>query len=255
MSVFVMSHLYALVPPDLGLTATLALLAFSFAGSFITIAFGIGGGVMLLAIMASLMPPIALIAVHGVVQLGSNTGRAATMLRHIQWSALGWFGVGSLLGVAVGSALVVNLSGALVQIGVGLFVLYSVWARPPAWMKRWPVVTGALTTFLTMFFGATGPFVATYTRALGLGRHGYVGTHAALLVMQHALKTLAFGFLGFAFAPWAGFCAAMILAGFAGTLAGRLVLERLTDRRFQQILNLFLALIALRLIWSGFNAL
>jgi len=247
--------LYSFLAPDaLGISLTLALLAASFAGSFITIAFGIGGGVMLLAIMASLLPPAALIPVHGVVQLGSNTGRAAAMFRHIYWPALSWFGVGALVGVAMGSALVVNIPAAFIQVGVGVFVIWSVAAKPPDWMRRWPVVTGALTSFLTMFFGATGPFVATYTRAMKLERHGYVGTHAALMVMQHSLKSLAFGFLGFAFSDWIGFCAAMILAGLAGTYAGRLVLDRLTDSRFQKILNVLLVLIALRLIWSGLRA-
>lgn len=250
-----MDLLATFVPADLGPLLTLTLLAASFAGSFITIAFGIGGGVTLLAIMASLMPPAALIPVHGIVQLGSNAGRAGVMFRHIHWPALGWFGVGSLIGVAMGSALVVNLPPAWVQISIGAFVIWSVWSKPPAWMKRWPALTGALTTFLTMFFGATGPFVATYTRALGLSRHSYTGTHAALMVLQHSLKALAFGLLGFMFSDWAGFCVAMILAGLAGTYAGRSVLDRLSDKRFQQLLNIFLVLISVRLIWAGFRAL
>jgi len=250
-----MDALAFLAPAELGAGVTVALMAVSFAGSFITIAFGIGGGVLVLATMASLMPPAALIPVHGVVQLGSNAGRAAATFRHIHWPALGWFGVGSLLGAVVGAPLVVNIPGAFVQIGVGLFVIWSVALRPPVWMRRWPVITGAASTFLTMFFGATGPFVSTYTRSLSLGRHGYAGTQASLMVMQHLLKTLAFGLLGFAFADWAGFAVLMILAGLAGTFAGRLVLDQLNDARFQQILNLLLVLIALRLVWAGVSAL
>ena len=246
-----MDFITFIAPPELGVAITTSLLAASFVGSFITIAFGIGGGVLLLAIMASLMPPAALIPVHGIVQLGSNFGRAGTMFRHIHWPALGWFGVGALLGVAAGSAMVVNIPASLVLVSVGIFIIWSVVSKPPAWMRRWPVLTGALTTFLTMFFGATGPFVATYTRALGLGRHGYAGTHAALMVMQHSLKSLAFGFLGFAFSDWIGFCLAMIAAGLVGTLVGRMVLDRLTDARFQKILNVLLVLLALRLIWAG----
>lgn len=242
-----------IAPGALGPWVTLTLLVASFAGSFITIAFGIGGGITLLAIMATFMPPTALIPVHGIVQLGSNTGRAAVMFRDIHWAALGWFTIGSLVGVALGSALVINIPGAAVQGGIGVFVIWSVVSTPPAWIKRWPALTGALTTFLTMFFGATGPFVATFTRSLGLSRHGYTGTQAALMVLQHSLKALAFGFLGFAFSDWMGFSAAMILAGLAGTFTGRLVLDRLSDRGFQHVLNLFLVLIGLRLIWSALH--
>ena len=255
-----MEALAWIVPPEIGPAVTALLLGASFLGSFLTIAFGIGGGAFLLAVMASLVPPAVLIPVHGVVQLGSNAGRLLMTLRAVFWPALGWFTVGALLGVALGAALVVNIPPALVQIGVGLFIIWSVLARPPAWLRRWPVVTRALVTgaassFLTMFFGATGPFVAAYTRALELGRHGHVATQAALMTVQHLLKTLAFGFLGFAFGAWAGFAVAMILAGLLGTWAGGLVLNRLSDARFRRALEILLVLIALRLIWAGAMAL
>ena len=65
----------ALLPPEIGVALFLGLIGASFIASFITAAFGIGGGVLLLAVLAALMPPAALIPVHGVVQLGSNALR------------------------------------------------------------------------------------------------------------------------------------------------------------------------------------
>ena len=231
------------------------LLAASFVSSFITVAFGIGGGAVLLAVLATLMPPAALIPVHGVVQLGSNATRGAMPLRYVSWRALPGFAVGSVIGVATGGVLVVDLPPAFIQVGVGLFIVWSVLARPPAWLRRWPPLTGAVSSFLTMFFGATGTFVATYVKSLGLERHGHVATHAALMTMQHLLKVLTFGLLGFAFGPWLIVIAGMIVAGAAGTLAGRLLLTRLSDRIFRRALDIVLLLIALRLIWAGVSAL
>ncbi|MBD3765767.1 MAG: sulfite exporter TauE/SafE family protein, partial [Rhodobacterales bacterium] len=60
-----MDLIAALMPPDMTTGVAAALLVTSVAASFITIAFGIGGGVLLLAVMASLVPPVALIPVHG----------------------------------------------------------------------------------------------------------------------------------------------------------------------------------------------
>jgi uncharacterized protein len=57
----------AVVPPGVTPLVALFLLVASFGASFITVAFGIGGGAALLALMASLVPPAALIPVHGVV--------------------------------------------------------------------------------------------------------------------------------------------------------------------------------------------
>ena len=62
------------MPEGMSAVTFAALLGTSFAGSLITVAFGIGGGAMLLAVMATLVPPAALIPTHGVIQIGSNLG-------------------------------------------------------------------------------------------------------------------------------------------------------------------------------------
>ncbi|MCG6901933.1 MAG: sulfite exporter TauE/SafE family protein [Rhodobacter sp.] len=225
------------------------LLAASFAGSFITVAFGIGGGALLLAVLASLLPPAALIPVHGVVQIGSNLSRAILLFRHVFWPALPLFALGSVLGSVLGGLIVVEINPRWVQAGVGAFILWSVLSRPPAWLKRWPAITGAISSFLTMFFGATGLFVAGYTKSQQLPRHAHVATHATLMSVQHGLKVIIFGFLGFAFGDWWLVIAGMMLAGVAGTLAGKGLLNRMSDVNFKRALDVVLILISLRLIW------
>lgn len=239
------------LPEGLSALAFWALLAVSFLSSLITVSLGIGGGGLLLAVMASLVPPVALIPVHGVVQLGSNAGRAGMLWRHISRGALPGFTIGAGIGSVFGGVLVVDLPPNLVQIGVGAFVIYSVFARAPRWLARWPWLTGGVSSFLTMFFGATGLFVANFTKSLTLPRHDHVATHAALMTVQHGLKVLVFGMLGFAFGPWAMVIGALILAGLAGTFTGRLLLNRMTDHGFKRALDFLLLLISARLIWAG----
>lgn len=235
----------------LGWTVAGLVVALSFATSFITAAFGIGGGGVLLAVLASLVPPAALIPVHGLVQLGSNVGRAAIMFRHRDQGVLLAFTAGSVIGVALGGSVVVQLPPPLLKAGVGLFILWSVLARPPAFMRRSAAIAGGFSSFLTMFFGGTGPFVAAYVKTMGFPRMTYVATHALLMTVQHLLKTITFGFLGFAFGQWLPLIAAMIGSGFLGTLAGRQVLIRTNEARFKTILNTILVVLALRLIWAG----
>ncbi|PWE27139.1 sulfite exporter TauE/SafE family protein [Pararhodobacter marinus] len=245
----------ALMPPDLPGGIVLLLMATSFASSFITISFGIGGGGLMLAVMASLLPPLALVPVHGVVQFGSNAGRTAMMVGHIHWPAVARFGAGIVLGIVIGASVAINLPAPVLLIGVGLFLIWTVIAKPPAWMRNWPLFTGTLTSVLSMFFGASGPFVNTYVKSLELGRHAHVATTASLLTGQHLLKAVAFGALGFAYLPWAGLIAALILCGLAGTWTGKRVLNRMSDARFKQALNAVLLLLAARLVWQGVAAL
>lgn len=240
-----------LLPPELGALTGLALLGISFLGSFITAAFGIGGGVVVLAVFASLLSPAALIPVHGVIQLGSNAGRTLIMREHISTAVFAPFAIGALIGVVLGGLIAVDLPPAAVQICVGCFILWTIVAKPPAFLRRAAWIAGSVSTFLTMFFGATGPFVAAYVKSHGFERMVHVGTHAACMTLQHGLKVVAFGILGFAFGPYIPLIAGMIAFGFAGTVVGRKVLMKIDEKRFKQVLNGILILLSLRLIWAG----
>jgi uncharacterized membrane protein YfcA len=239
------------LPEGLSQLGFWVLMAASFIGSFITAALGIGGGALVLVVMASVMPPAAIIPVHGVVQLGSNAGRAAMLMRHVHRPALPGFLLGSVIGSAMGGVVVVDLPPGLVQIGLGLFIIWSVLAKPPAWLTGQPWIAGGISSFLTMFFGATGVFVANFTKSFRLDRHAHVATHATLMTAQHLLKVLVFGLLGFAFGAWAGVIVAMIVVGLVGTYAGKLMLNRMSDRNFKIALDGLLILISLRLIYQG----
>jgi len=240
-----------LLPPELEPLAALLLIAASMATSFVTAAFGIGGGVMLVALMAVLLPPAALIPVHGVVQLGSNGGRALIMLRHVHRSTIPPFVAGGALGAALGGALFVQFPPAVVQLALAGFITWSALGRLPAIGRRHVFAAGAVSSFLTMFFGATGSFVAATVKGMKLPPLEHVATHSTLMTLQHLLKSVVFGFLGFAFAPWLAFVAAMIASGFLGTVLGRHVLVRMGHRYFQPILSAILLLLAARLAWSG----
>lgn len=248
MPVVMLDHL---LPAEIGPTVAAALMAISFLGSFITAAFGIGGGVIVLAVLASLLPPAALIPVHGVVQLGSNTGRAVILRRYISGEVFWVFLGGAVIGVAIGGVIAVDLPPAAIQVGVGAFVLWSVFFKPPKILAHTAWLAGGVSSVLTMFFGATGPFVAGYIKTQGFDRMTHVATHAACMTAQHGLKVVAFGLLGFAFGPYVLLIVGMIGFGFLGTVAGRRVLMRMNEKAFKTALSIMLIALALRLIWSG----
>lgn len=245
-----------LVPADVGVTASAALIALSAATSFLTAAAGIGGGIVLIAVMAVLMPAHALIPIHGIVQIGSNAGRAAIMARHVQWHILLPFCVGSLIGAGVGGLTAVQLPPSILHIGLACFILWSVWAPPVTAPGRFKVViTGVFSSFLTMFFGATGSFVSAMVKSMRFGRLEHVATHSTCMVAQHAIKVIAFGLLGFNYGPYAGLVVAMVLSGFLGTVIGKHVLVKMNDQTFHRVLAVLLSVLALRLLYEGVSLL
>ncbi len=240
------------LPPDISANVALILVAASAATSFVTAAAGIGGGVLLIAVMATLMPASALIPVHGVVQIGSNGSRALIMWRHVQSTILLPFIGGSLAGAVLGGLLAVQLPSSFLKVGLGLFILWSVWGKTVNATGRLAIVgTGMFSSFLTMFFGATGMFISAMVKTLNLGRLEHVATHSTCMVAQHVLKVVVFGLLGFAFGPYLWLILAMIASGFAGTMIGKRILVKMDDAIFHRVLAVVLTLLALKLLIEG----
>jgi uncharacterized membrane protein YfcA len=246
--------LVALLPPDIPAWIVVGLLITSMVTSFITAAFGIGGGVALLAVMATAIPASVVIPLHGVIQIGSNAGRTALMWRHIRWPVWLAFAAGAVIGIALGASLLVELPQGWLELALGAFILWSCWGPMPRLQQGSNLrlaLGGAVTSVLTLFVGATGPFVGALLRAMHMNRLHHVGTFSACMVTQHGLKILVFGLVGFAYAPYLPFLAAMIGFGFIGTWVGRQVLERMNDALFRRVLSVLLTLLALRLLQAG----
>lgn len=247
-----------LLPPDLSLLASIVLIVVSFLTSALTAAIGLGGGIALIAVMANIMPVAALIPVHGLVQFGSNAGRAMVQVRHVDWYILAWFAAGAVFGAAVGGSLVVNLPAPYLRLGIAFFVIWVVWGRTPKLGRAGKpamAIAGFLSTLLSMFFGAAGPIGASVLSTMGLTRHGFVANQAVTALVMHVFKVIAFGLLGFAFAPWMGLIIAMIISGFIGTLVGSRLLHSMRDETFKVGFKIIMTLLALNLIWQAGEAL
>ena len=241
----------------LALWSFLLLCGVSFLGSLISAAMGLGGGALVLAVMALFLPPAVLIPGHGMVQLGSNGGRAALMRSHILVEIVPAFLIGTILGAAIGVQLVIALPIAVLQGVLAAFILYSTWApkfRASNPGRRTFFGLGALVAFVTMFVGATGPLIAPFIAAASGQRQQVVATHAALMTLQHGLKIVAFGAVGFAFGPYLPLLAGLLGFGFAGTYLGRHLLNRLPERSFRIGLKAILTAIALRLLYGAVGA-
>ncbi|CAN1570534.1 COG0730 Predicted permeases [Rhabdaerophilaceae bacterium] len=239
------------LPPGLdGMTAAI-LIAISFLTSALTAAFGIGGGVAMLGALAGTVPPAVIIAVHAVVQLGSNLGRAIIQREHANWPLFWRFMAGATVGIALGAWIFTAVPERALLAALGVFILVMVWVpkpKIPGLQKTGIVLGGAISSVLTMFVGATGPFIQAILLQYRLDRKGIIANQALMMTAQHALKVVAFGFIGIALMPWLPMIAAMIISGFAGTVMGTRLLDKMPEHVFQLALKGLLTLIALDLL-------
>ena len=78
------------------------LLIASFLTSSISAVLGMGGGIILLGIMSIIIPEgYMVIALHGVIQLISNSTRTFVFRKHIKKNIINKFTIGALIGVLI----------------------------------------------------------------------------------------------------------------------------------------------------------
>lgn len=245
------------VPSEITSVFATILVIASFLTSALTAAMGLGGGVAMLAVLSVGLPVTSVLPVHGVVQMGSNSGRVIIQRRHVVLPLLLWFALGSLIGVALGASVVVSIPDALAKWALALFILWSIYRKKPSATaqrhgKTYFVVGGAISSFCTMLVGATGPLVAALLAGVGLIKQPLVATHAACMVIQHGMKIVVFGTLGFAYAQWAPLIAAMIASGVVGTWVGTRTLDNLPEATFRLGFKIVMTLVSLHMIWQTF---
>jgi uncharacterized protein len=249
----------ALLPSGMEPWVAILLIVASCFTSAITAAFGIGGGIAMLALMGLFVPVASLIPVHGAVQLGSNTGRAWHQRAFVRMDIAKPFIAGSVVGAIFGVFLVVQLPDALLKLVLGGFIIALTWAKIPGidrLGKAGLAVASIALALLSMLVGATGPLVAVlFSRFLENDRKALIATSAVAMTTQHLLKIVVFGIAGFAFWEWVPLVAAMILSGFIGTVYGTSVLEHMPEETFRKWFRIGITVLALDLLRRGVMAL
>lgn len=104
--------------------------------------------------------------------------------------------------------------------------------------------------FLTIFVGATGPFLAPFMLRDDFEKESVIATKAACQMWLHLLKIPAFLSLGFDYRPHAPLLAVLVLAVIIGTYVGKTLLSRISPERFNILFQGLLVVIALYLIVS-----
>jgi uncharacterized membrane protein YfcA len=240
--------------PDVGALLFAGLCVASFVTAFIGVFTGAAGGVILLALMAMVMPPTAVIPVHTVVMLGTGISRTVIMWRFVMRDTLAPFILGAALGAAAGAKVFVALPLAWLQAILGSFILLVTWmpqlGRFGARRGRFAVL-GFGTVFLGVFVSATGSLLAPFIASSTPDRHNLAATMGALMAITHVAKLAAFGFIGLAIGSFVPLMAAMIVIGTAGNWIGEMALHRTSEQRFRVVFQVVPTALSLRLLWGA----
>lgn len=231
--------------------------AAAFLTSALTAVAGLGGGIILLAVLLLYLEPVTAIPVHGAIQLVSNGSRTWIQRSFVAWPLVARFSVLLLPAGLLGLGVVTSLPASPLRATIGVFALLATWWPRGLLLGVQPgttdperrfIVLGGVVGFLNVTIGAPGPFLGPFFRDLGLPRQGVVGSFAACQSLGHAVKIALFAGAGFVFREYALLMAVGVVGVVAGTALGSRLLDRVSEGVFQWLYRIAITLIAIRLV-------
>lgn len=234
------------------MTNEILLVLIAFGTSTLTAITGIGGGMMLIAIMPGFLPAAAIVPIHGIVQLFSNSSRAVFGLRFLRWEFVLAFISGSIIGGLIAAGITREINLEYTPLIIAAYILFTVWGPKLQFKKPVKgefVLIGAVQTGLSMMVGATGPLGQAALLRKGLQRDALVVTAALMMTFTHLVKIVLFALLGFSFISYWLVIIGMSAAVIIGALLGTHIRYKIPEDVFRKILKWVLTLLALRMIY------
>lgn len=234
----------------------LTLVGVTLVATMVSGAVGMGGGTILAAVMATLLPARSVVPLHGIVQVCSNSSRGLLLWRHIDWRLLALYVPLQLVGVFVAIEwLWRGETLSWFRPTLGAFVLASIlWTRFKPRRLEMPRSVFALAGFggglLTIMVGVTGPWLSAFFLRDELTKEQIVGTKAAIQTIGHVAKIPAFISVGFVYREHIELLLPMVGASLLGTWLGTRLLGRLKTGQFRLGFQIVLGLLGLKLVVS-----
>lgn len=221
--------------------------------------FGMGGGMLLMGVYASLLPVAAAIVLHGATQLVANGYRAFLLRDRIYWPALAHYGVGALIATAAMALLAIRADRATLFLVLGglPLVVSLVPRRWAGWSIEQPgaaVACGLVCTAAQLVAGVSGPLLDLFFVRGSLDRFQVIGTKGVVQTAGHAIKIVYFlALVSFDAAAPLWLYPVCVVCAIAGTRIGAQLLDRLTDARFRGYSAALIAAVSLLFVARGLS--
>ena len=243
---------------------TLTLILGAFITSSISAVLGMGGGIILLGIMAIIIPEgYAVVALHGIIQLASNFTRSFVFRQHVKKDIIRQYLPGAVLGLSLSSLIIFFLitifqveSAKEIKIDflkplIGIFILWFLFGRHPKQKDDHPNFFGVgfVSGITTVFIGATGPLIAPFFLKGKLTKETIIANKAICQAISHAGKIPLFiFFFQFDYLAEIEVLIPLVIAVFIGTNFGKQILGFIPEKLFRILFRGALTIIAVKLI-------
>jgi uncharacterized membrane protein YfcA len=216
---------------------------------------GMGGGIILLSLLSFFLAHHEMIAIHGIIQLISNSSRLIYLKQYMRLDFFIPFLIGSPIGYIISFYLFSKIEDhQILYFVLSLLMFYSVF-RP----KQLPCfkltalgwfILGVITSILGPLIGAIGPLLAPFFLRDDITKEEIVATKSSMQFLIHLLKIPLFISLSFSYQDHMYLILVMGLFTVLGTHFGVRVLKRIEVKIFMLIFKTMLLLSAIRMQYN-----
>ena len=243
------------------------LIVSAFITSSISAVLGMGGGIILLGIMAIIIPEgYMVVALHGIIQLFSNSTRTFIFRNHIKWNIVKEFLKGASIGFFTSGIIIILLIHAfnvqsaneikfdILKPLIGIFIIWYLFFKKSKEKKKmtsfvWP---GGVSGVSSVFIGATGPLIAPFFLNDELDKENIIANKAACQVISHLGKIPLFiYFFNVNYINELNVLLPLILSVYIGTHVGKHLLQFINENLFKKLFRCALIVIAIKLIFNN----
>ena len=219
--------------------------------SILTAMTGVGGGTVLIGLMPLFLPAAAIIPLHGVTQLASNSSRAWFSRSLLEFIYLRPFVIGAVCGAVVFGGLVRLISLELIPLFIGIYILLTQWSgtfnRLMKGVENFYVI-GFLQMGMVLFVGAAGPMHMPLLLKKYPDPHVAIGVASVMMSLLHSAKIGVYLWLGFSFVGFYGVAVMLVVAAIFGSWLGVRLRRYISADWLKKVLPWLLTIIAIKII-------
>jgi len=225
-------------------------------GSLISSLTGLGGGTLILAGLMLVYPPEMAIPLHSFTQLSANSLRAGLFFKEVNWKVVGSYSLLMIPAAWFGAKIFHLVNPSWLKLLIGVFILISIFPftfrlRGEPKIKTF-IIMGAFSGFAGVFVGAVGPLVMPFFNRIKMSRDAILSTKSAGQAILQISKIVAFwGAAGINFIDLKEKVLVLILATLVGVGISVPISRKISDAKFNKLMNILLGLIAVKVLYEG----
>ena len=169
-----------------------------FIGGVLSSVVGVGGGILVLSLLVTMMPFLIASALHSIIMMIANIQKSVMLISFIEMDIVWRFLVGAVPGALLGAYVVTMIPAVWLYFIFGIFLLGFCYVEVAKSSVNFSVKkydffwVGGLTGFSAGILGAPGPVNAPFFLRYGLSKEAFIATASLTTIVVHLSKLSIF---------------------------------------------------------------